>query len=251
LRTVLDHVLEKLGNDPHKIYQAVDYYFKTHENIKEATVTEAAEAFQDWRAKHGGKNGRGVKKSTLDQNRGHLAKFERVFGSRPLVDIMEVEIREFFDQLTNINRRSLYKTLHVFFKWTVRYRYLVINPMANIEPYDEFGVNNEYYSVPLFRRMLRVAAGLEPPREGAEATKEFLPLFAWFTLSGFLGLRSTEAFRSNSKAEAIRWNDLKLSRKKPFVHIREEVAKETPRKKGSDQRRYASDRPRWRVSMRD
>lgn len=235
IRTAVEHVLEKLGGDPAKLYRAIEFYVKTHDNIEPATVTEAAEAFQAWREKHGGKSRKGVDKSTLDQNRGHLNKLEKEFGPRQLVDITEVEIRKFFDKLT-INRRSLYKTLSVFFKWATQYRYLALNPFANIKPYDEFGVNNEFYPVPVFKRMLRVAAGLEPPGEGEEPTKEFIDMLGWFILSGFLGLRSVEAYRKNGNAEAIRWTDLKFSRKRPSVHIRKEVAKVTPRKTGSDQR---------------
>ena len=51
LRTAVEHVLEELGPDPAALYRAVDYYKKTHANIKPATVTEAAEAFQAWRAR--------------------------------------------------------------------------------------------------------------------------------------------------------------------------------------------------------
>jgi integrase len=58
-------------------------------------------------------------------------------------------------------------------------------------------------------------------------TRDFIALLPWFALSGFCGLRSCEAFRLDSKSDAIRWDDLYFDR--GFINIREEVAKATRR----------------------
>jgi hypothetical protein len=54
----------------------------------------------------------------------------------------------------------------------------VNDPMAELKPLDEWGVNNEVLSPELFQRFLRVVQGLEGPREAV--FKSFLGSLASF-----------------------------------------------------------------------
>jgi hypothetical protein len=92
------------------------------------------------------------------------------------------------------------------------------------------GVNKDYYTSDLFRRMLRITAGVEPVTEGGERTTEFRgTLYPWFVASGFLGIRTKEIIRKKVNDDALRWSDCKFNltkeSAKAYVQIRPEVGK--------------------------
>lgn len=223
----VNHAAELVGGDVTKVYEAIRHYQKTRLNVKPATVREAVEAFQAWRQAQaaGGK----LSKSTVDADRWRLLKLINAFDVVQLVELTPVVLREFFDGITG-DPRSVYKSVRAFFGWAIERGYLGENPMATVKPVGEYGINNEYYSPETFRRMLRIAAGLDPVKAGGAPTQAFRDLLPWFILSGFLGLRSCEAYRLNRTAEAIRWTDLHFEAEPVgFVEVREEVAKATAR----------------------
>jgi site-specific recombinase XerC len=193
------------------------------QNIRPATVREAVEAFQAWRQTQVG-----IKwgQSTVTQDRYRLVKLIRKFERVPLVDLTTVALREFFDETTG-DPRSIYSSVHTFFDWAVKRQYLVENPIAPIEAKEtgEYGINNDYYPVETFRRMLLIAAGLEPVKKGGQTTKALRDLLPWFVVSGFLGLRSCEARRENRNADSIRWSDLHFDAEVPYVEVRASVVK--------------------------
>jgi hypothetical protein len=195
------------------------------QNVRPATVREAVEAFQAWRQTQ---VGRTFKQSTITGDRWRLLKLLNAFDRLQLTDLTPIALREFFDGITG-DPRSVYKSVRVFFGWATDRGYLGENPMVSVKPFGEYGINNEYYPVATFRRMLRIAAGLEAPRVGAEPTRAFIDMLPWFVLSGFCGLRSCEAYRLNRGAEAIRWTDLHFDAEVPNIEVREEVAKATAR----------------------
>jgi hypothetical protein len=219
---------ELYGGDVGKAFAAHDRLHKLAK-LKSATVREAIEDFQTWRQTQVGIK---WEQSTVTENGYHLNKLILGWGSNQLSDLTTVALREFFDEVKG-DRPTIYKSISVFFVWAVKRNYLAENPLAPIEKkkeIGEFGVNDEPYPVPTFRRMLRIAAGLDPVGPGAEPTRDFIELGRWFVLSGFLGLRSCEAKRENRKAEAIRWTDLHWNAEVPYVEVRDEVAKSTKRK---------------------
>ena len=132
--------------------------------------------------------------------------------------------------------RSTHKTAKVFFKWARKKNFISIDPMASVEPRERWKARKEIYSVETFERMLRIAAGLEGVRPGEEPTKEFIGLLPWMIISGFCGLRSTEAFREKLSEDAIKWSDLYFDR--GFITIRHQVAKRTKRQ--NDERHIES-----------
>jgi hypothetical protein len=211
--------LSRLGNDPGRLFQAIEHFERTRLNLTPATVREAVEEFQRIRAAK-------VSPATLDDDRWRLLQLVKAFERCQMSELTDANLRKFFDGLKG-NPRSIYKSVRVFFGWAKDYGYIAINPMLGITPVGEFGVRKEIYSTHTFARMLGIAAGLEPPRAGQEVTHDFIALLPWFALSGFCGLRSCEAFRLNRGADAIRWSDLYFDR--GFIEIREGVAKATRR----------------------
>jgi hypothetical protein len=214
--------IAKLGDDPAKLFEAISHFEKTRLNVTAATVREAFEQFSAVRKTK-------VDKKTWDTDRGRLLKFLAVFEKKQISEITETDLRKFFDGLPG-HTRSIYKTMRVFFGWAKDYNLLSVNPMASIKPTEQWGVRNEIYSIETFSRMLRISAGLESCKAGELPTRDFIGLFPWFVLSGFCGIRSCEAFRTDSDSEAICWSDLYFDR--GFLEIREMVAKKTGRKVG-------------------
>ena len=117
-----------------------------------------------------------------------------------------------------------------FFNWSRKRGYLVENPLSEIDAKrgdrrGNYGINNEYYSVATFRRMLWVAAGLDPIKPGGQPTKDFVGMLPYFVIGGFLGLRRHEALRMKRNTDALRWTDLHLDSEIPNIEVREDIAK--------------------------
>src|SRR4029077_14748308 len=148
------------------------------ENIKPVIVRDALELF------YAARQGK-FSKATVETDRARLNKLDRAFRDIQLSDLTAVALREFFESFKG-NPRSLYKSTRVFFGWALDHGYLAENPVVGIKPIGEFGVNNDYYPVETFRRMLRIAAGLEPVNLGGETTNKLRDLLPWFVVSGFL-----------------------------------------------------------------
>jgi hypothetical protein len=220
-------IKRQLSAEEEERRKAWEFYQAHKAGVKPVTVREAVDEFLAIRqaeVKRGA-----LDLTTVDSDRYRLYPYlVKEFGSVQLSELTPGMLERFFDQIT-INRRSIYKTMKVFFRWAKKYEHLNVNPMAQLEPRDSFGQNKAYYPVEVFERMLRVAAGIEAPKKGKKATKDLLGLLPWFVLSGFLGLRSTEAFRLSRQADAIRWSDLYFDRPEPFIKIRDEIAKQTAR----------------------
>jgi hypothetical protein len=145
-----------------------------------------------------------VGQATLDSDRCRLLKVIYKLGERPISSLTETVLTNFLDQ--TVNSRSIYKSLSLFFKWAKRQGLVAINPMADLEPIGEFGVNNDYYQPVQFMDLLK------------KAPTDLLP---WLVLSGFAGLRSCEVVRKNRNTDALRVEDITNS----YIHIRKEVAK--------------------------
>lgn len=218
--------LDRLGNDPGQLWQAIEHFEKTRLALPAKTVRQAVEEYQQIRKSI-------VGPARVQKNREHLRKLFDPFEKKQLADITAADLRRWFDQLRQkINTRSVYSSVSTFFRTAKEYNWIAENPMLGVKPKDKFGVRKESFPVQTFERMLRIAAGLEGPKPGQEPTRRFIDLLPWFVLSGFCGLRSCEAYRLNSERESIRWTDLYWDR--GFVHIRAEVAKQTKRE--SDER---------------
>jgi hypothetical protein len=88
-------------------------------------------------------------------------------------------------------------------------------------------VNNEVLSPELFQRFLRVARGLEAPREGVEPTEKYKRLLPYFVLGGLQGLRTCEIIRERVGDPVIEWPDFIW--KKKLIVVRDEVGQANAR----------------------
>jgi hypothetical protein len=223
METAIRWALGELG-DFRKIYDAVEHFKLTRLNVKPATIREAVEAFQTYR--------RTVKSErTVGSDGPRLAKLVNYFPDIQLSELAKPQLIEFFDSLRKTHKDvlSIYKTVHVFFVWAQERGYIGQIPFekGTRKSFGKFGVNNEFYPVDTFRRMLRIAAGLEPAGNREETpTRDFADLLPWFVFSGFAGLRSCEAFRTNLKSDSLKWSDLYFSGvDEPHIQLTETVAK--------------------------
>ena len=214
--------------DVSKVYAAHERLQKL-QNIRPATVRDATEAFMAARKAGWSPRGKAPMASTIDSDRWRLLKFENRFSRVQLSDLSEVELRTFFDEIKNRNKKSIYKTVHLFFVWAAQYKYIGENPMLGIESTGQFGVNNDYYPVATFKRMLLIAGGLEPVQPGKAPTRDFIDMLPYFVLGGFAGVRPCEVVRVNRNADAIRWSDFHFDVEHPNIEIRDAITKQTAR----------------------
>jgi integrase len=209
---------QKLG-DISVLYRAIDHWIATRLNVKQGTIEEVTTAFYEARKRDPDVTSPRV----LQNDRSRLKRLISYFAGRELTEITESLLREYFDALPG-NHRSTYKTVNYFFGWACKRNYLVEDPMKNIDPVGEFGVNNEYYLIEDFRRMVQIAAGLPDPKGEVEITQDYTGLLPWLILSGFGGFRTCEVSR-NKDRDALRWTDLCFDANPPGIEVRKKVAK--------------------------
>jgi len=93
-------------------------------------------------------------------------------------------------------------------RWAVQLGHVAVDPMANIQPADKWGINAEHLTVASYTRLLRVVAGREPPSKGLEPTIKYQLLFPYFVLGGMAGLRTCELVRSEPTDPVLNWEDI-------------------------------------------
>jgi hypothetical protein len=226
------YLADKYGLDAAQIAEAM----KRHVDflkLNPATVREAVEVFYAFRQTEI-KKGK-IGKRTLQTDKSRLVHLVNEYGRLKMTDLTRDLLVEFCHGHGD-NARNIYKALPVFLGWAVSAKYLLSSPLTGIEPDKEFGgfgINNEFYPVPVFRRMLRIAAGLEPINPGEQPTRDYIDLLPIMVLGGFAGMRTKEIMRYGLEDEVIRWSDLHFTGvDKPHLQIREEVAKHTRREDG-------------------
>jgi hypothetical protein len=73
-------------------------------------------------------------------------------------------------------------------RWAFQNGRVDADPMAKLQPADEWGVNAEHLSIVFYSRLLRVVAGKEPASKGHEPTTKYQFLLPYFVLGGMAGL---------------------------------------------------------------
>jgi integrase len=223
------HMIAKLGDSVAEGIKAIDYYFNTHHAVKRITLADAVREY------HAHRTQLALKPRVLSDDESRLGKLVTLFGASELASITTPELRRFFvgiplsEDGKASNRITYRMKIGAFFTWAhEEAKYLRENPIAPIskDSLGEMGVNDEYYEVDQFLRMLRIAQGVEPVAEGGVTTTEFRDtLFPWFIISGFSGLRSGEAFRQKHASDALRWSDIHFGAETPHINVRGEIAK--------------------------
>jgi len=192
------------------------------------TVQELAEKFVA-RQKAEGRSAR-----TVIDDRWRLNAMTKAMGHLRVGAVKRADILRYMEGIApGTNRRSHHKTLRKLWRWAHDLGHVKNDPMAKLKPLDQWGVNNEALSPELFQRFLRVAQGLEAPREGVEVTEKYKRLVAYFVLGGLQGLRTCEMIRERVGDPVIEWPDILW--KKKLIVVRNEVAKQT---RARDKLRY-------------
>jgi hypothetical protein len=171
---------------------------------------------------------------TLSDDRWRLNKFSVALGSITANACRRSDLVAYLESIPpGTNRRSHYKTLKKLWRWASDLGYVEYDPMVRLKPLDAWGINNEILSLKLFRRFLRVAQGLEAPREGLQRVTKYRRLVPYLVLGGLQGLRTCEMVREDGDDPVLEWTDFLW--KKKLIVVRDEVAKQT---RARDKLRY-------------
>ena len=163
---------------------------------------------------------------TVIDDRWRLNALTRALGHLRAGAVKRADILRYMEGIPpGTNRRSHHKTLRKLWRWAFDLGHVNTDPMARLKPMDAWGVNNELLGVALFHRLLRVAQGLEAPREGMAETGTYKRLVPYFVLGGLQGLRTCEMIRERVGDPVIEWRDIHW--KKKLIVVRDEVAKQT------------------------
>ena len=153
------------GLSPHEYLEAIRLYKKTVGGIaseKRVDLQTACEAFIE-RQKRENRNRRTIYSDS--QSLKYLCQFAG--WKLPLVELTDTRINEYFDTMKpGGRRRTQHGRIKKFLNWCTETGYLVLNPMAKIKPREKWNSNREILDIEAFRRILFVAAGLEPFKPG-------------------------------------------------------------------------------------
>jgi hypothetical protein len=171
---------------------------------------------------------------TIGDDRWRLNALSQAIGQARAASIKRTDILQYLEKIPpGTNRRSHYKTLKKLWRWALDLGHINEDPMARLKPLDSWGVNKEILSVELFQRLLRVAQGLEAPREGSVPVLKYNRLVPYLVMGGFQGLRTCEMVREHADDPVVEWTD--FAWKKELIVVRDEVAKQT---RAQDKVRY-------------
>jgi site-specific recombinase XerD len=171
---------------------------------------------------------------TIADDRWRLNQFANAVGNLDSRQCTSADISRYLGaKPPGSNRRSHFKTLRKLWRWAVRLGHVAVDPMANIQPADKWGINAKHLTIASYNRLLRVVAGKEPPSKGLEPTKKYQFLLPYFVLGGMAGLRTCELVRSEPTDPVLNWEDILWA--KDLIVVRHEVAKQT---RSRDHKRY-------------
>jgi integrase len=118
------------------LVDCVEFYLKHNRPISgDISVSELVEIFLNARkAGIGGKRGRPLRQRSIDDLRARLGKFNLLFGSRLMKDVVSNEIETWLhrDEWSFRTRKNFYTILHTFFEYGKAQGYRADNPMKGI-----------------------------------------------------------------------------------------------------------------------
>jgi hypothetical protein len=219
------------GLSPQQMLDAIRLYKQQVLGVtKKATLQEAADAFIKYQ-EHERRNIR-----TIYSDRQALRdKLIPALGTT--TPMTEVTLKKIEDCIRAFppggTRKTFYIRVKKFMKWAWREGYTATDLMAGSKSADNWKENTEKMDVETFRRILFVAAGLEPIKPSEAPTLRFQRLLPRYVLGGLAGMRSCEIIPSYPNDPVIEWSDILWN--KNLIMVRHEVAKQT---KAQDRLRY-------------
>jgi integrase len=189
---------------------------------------------------------------TLADDRCRLKPFAEKFRHLKASSITPAILRGYLESFPpGTSRRAIHKAIRKLWRWAYLLDHVASDPMAKITPMDSWATNNEVISPALFRRVLRVCAGLELPREGMEPTEKekvwiasLSALLPYYALGGLAGIRCCEIVGTNESDPVLEWADIDFEA--GLITIRDEVAKQT---NSRNRKRYIPIEPALRALL--
>ena len=128
--------LELLEATGTSLVDCVEFYLKHNRPVSgDITIVELTGKFLEGRkAGLGVKRGRPLRQRSMDDLRARLGKFNLIFGSRLMKDVVTSEIESWLnrDEWSLQTRQNYYRILHTFFEFAATKGYRSDNPMKGI-----------------------------------------------------------------------------------------------------------------------
>lgn len=147
------------------LVDCVEFYLKHNRPVSgDIPVSELVEIFLNARkAGIGGKRGRPLRQRSLDDLRARLGKFNLLFGTRLMKDMVASEIETWLhrDEWSFRTRKNFYTILHTFFEYAKAQGYRADNPMKGISRPNPEDTAPGILSVVLCEKLLETALETE------------------------------------------------------------------------------------------
>lgn len=128
--------LELLGSTGTSLVNCVEFYLKHNQPVSgDITIVELTKKFLEARkAGLGVKRGRPLRQRSIEDLRARLGKFNLLFGSRLMKDLVTGEIESWLhrDEWSLQTRQNYFRILHTFFEFAVSKGYRTDNPVKAI-----------------------------------------------------------------------------------------------------------------------
>ena len=214
------------GLTPEQYLDAIRLYKEQVLSVtKQATLEEACTAF----TKHQQHEERNVRTVWSDRQALRDKLIPALGAETPMTEVTLKKIDDCIGAFPpGGTRKTFYIRVKKFLKWAWREGYTATNLMADSKSKDRWRENTEKIEVETFRRILFVAAGLEPIHPGEAPTLRFQRLLPRYVLGGLAGMRSCEIIPSYPNDPVIEWSDILWN--KNLIMVRHEVASKHVRK---------------------
>ena len=200
-----------------KLRDVLDHYRRTGAGVNPLSATEAVERFIQHRTADR------LNPETKNDITWRLNAFSKAFGETPIHSITAGEIERWLQGCTEgWARRSMYKRIRPLFAYAKRNRFLIENPIDELDPPDTPGGRKEVYTPEQFESLL------------GSAVYQDDEVLLYIALSGMAFLRTQELVRRFKNEPVLEWSDILWDQQPKLIHIREKVGKSTRRKSGNE-----------------
>ena len=201
------NAIEALGTSAVSLVDCVEFYLKHNRPVSgDIAVNDLADMFLEARkAGLGAKRGRPLRQRSLDDLRARLSKFNLLFGSRLMKDLVAAEIESWLhrEEWSLQTRQNYFRILHTFFEFATTKGYRADNPMKGISkpcPDD---------SVPGVLSLVQC----EKLLNAALDTEQEFELLGYVVLGMYCGIRSAELERLDWSAVDMESRHVTISAK--------------------------------------
>jgi hypothetical protein len=193
-----------------KLRDVLDHWARTGRGVQQITATEAVELFiKD-------QSTAGLNPKTMDDIRWRLRAFGKELGDMPLHQITPGTVEAFIKGHTvGWSRKSFDKRLRPFFAFAHRQRWLLENPMKELDSPDTPKSPRKIYTPADLKQLLNESVFEDPE------------ICMFIALSGLAFFRTRELVRRLDNEPVLEWSDILSDRNE--IHVREEVGKHTRR----------------------